>query len=31
MVNGLKKIAADFPDDEQDAMFYRTAERVYSL
>ena len=31
MVDGLKKIAAGFPDDEQDAMFYRAAERVYSL
>ena len=31
LYNALKKIAAGFPDDEQDAMFYRTAERVYSL
>ena len=31
MYNGLKKIAAGFTGDVQDAMFYRTAERVYSL
>ena len=31
LYNALKKIAADFSDDEQDAMFYRTAARVYSL
>ena len=31
LYNALKKIAAGFTDDEQDAMFYRTAARVYSL
>ncbi len=31
LCNALKKIAAGFSDDEQDAMFYRTAARVYSL
>ena len=31
LYNALKKIAAGFSDDEQDAMFYRTAARVYSL
>ncbi len=31
LYNALKKIAAEFSDDEQDAMFYRTAERVYTL
>jgi predicted TIM-barrel fold metal-dependent hydrolase len=29
--NALKKIAAPFSEDEKDAMFYRTAERVYRL
>jgi predicted TIM-barrel fold metal-dependent hydrolase len=31
LYNGLKKIVADFSDEEKDAMFYRTAERVYRL
>ena len=31
LYNGLKKIAAEFSDDEQDAMFRRTAERVYRI
>lgn len=29
--NGLKKIAARYSETEQDAMFYHTAARVYSL
>jgi predicted TIM-barrel fold metal-dependent hydrolase len=29
--NGLKKIVKEFSEDEQDAMFYRTAARVYRL
>ena len=29
--NGLKKIAADFSEDEKHAMFYGTAARVYRL
>lgn len=29
--NGLKKIVGGFSKDEQDAMFYRTAARVYRL
>ena len=29
--NGLKKIVADFPENEQHAMFYGTAARVYRL
>jgi predicted TIM-barrel fold metal-dependent hydrolase len=29
--NGLKKIAAKYTDDEQDAMFYRNAARVYRI
>jgi predicted TIM-barrel fold metal-dependent hydrolase len=29
--NGLKKIVAGFSEDEKDAMFYRTAARVYRL
>ena len=29
--NGLKKIAARYSESEQDAMFYQTARRVYSL
>lgn len=31
LYNGLKKIAAEFSDAEQDAMFAGTAARVYSL
>jgi len=31
LYNGLKKIAAEFSEDEQHAMFYGTAERVYRL
>ncbi len=31
LYNALKKIALEFSDDEQDAMFRRTATRVYSL
>ncbi len=31
LYNALKKIASRFSDDEQDAMFYRTAARIYSL
>lgn len=29
--NALKKIAAGYSEDEQDAMFYRTAARVYRI
>ena len=29
--NGLKKIAAQYSADEQDAMFYGTAAKVYKL
>jgi len=29
--NGLKKIVKEFSEDEKDAMFYRTAARVYRL
>lgn len=29
--NGLKKIVADFSEDEKDAMFYGTAARVYRV
>jgi len=29
--NGLKRIAAEFNDAEQDAMFSGTASRVYRL
>ena len=29
--NGLKKIVDEFSEDEKDAMFYRTAARVYRL
>jgi hypothetical protein len=29
--NGLKKIVKEFSEDEKDAMFYRTATRVYRL
>jgi L-fuconolactonase len=31
LFNGMKKIVADFSDDEKDAMFYRTAARVYRI
>ena len=31
MWNGMKKIAADFSEDEKHAMFYGTAARVYRL
>ncbi|MBQ76471.1 MAG: amidohydrolase [Gammaproteobacteria bacterium] len=31
LYNGLKKIVADFSEDEKDAMFYGTAARVYSI
>jgi predicted TIM-barrel fold metal-dependent hydrolase len=31
LYNGLKKIAAQFSDTEQDAMFSGTACRVYSI
>ena len=31
MYNGMKKIVADFSDDERQAMFYGTASRVYKL
>jgi len=31
MWNGMKKIVADFSEDEKDAMFYGTAARVYRL
>jgi len=31
LYNGLKKIVADFSDDEKDQMFYRTAESVYTV
>ncbi|MGB1343145.1 MAG: amidohydrolase family protein [Pseudomonadales bacterium] len=31
LYNGLKKILADFSEDEKHAMFYGTAARVYSL
>lgn len=31
LYNGLKKIVADFSEDEKDAMFYGTAARVYAL
>ena len=29
--NAFKRIANGFPEDEKDAMFYRTAARVYRL
>jgi len=29
--NALKKIAADFSEDEKQALFYGTAARVYRL
>ena len=31
LYNGLKKIAAEFSEDEQDAMFSGTAERIYNI
>lgn len=31
LYNGFKKLVADFSEDEKDAMFYRTAERIYRL
>jgi len=31
MWNGMKKIVADFSEDEKQAMFYATAERIYRL
>ncbi|GIT32594.1 MAG: hypothetical protein Ct9H300mP3_01250 [Gammaproteobacteria bacterium] len=31
LYNGLKKIVADFSDDEKDQMFYRTAESVFAV
>ncbi len=31
LYNGLKKIVANFSEDEKDAMFYGTAARVYSI
>jgi L-fuconolactonase len=31
LFNGLKKIVADFSEDEKHKMFYATAERVYKL
>ena len=31
LYNGLKKIVADFSEDEKNAMFYGTAGRVYSI
>jgi predicted TIM-barrel fold metal-dependent hydrolase len=31
LYNGLKKIVADFSQDEKDAMFYQTAARIYRL
>ena len=31
LYNALKKVAAEFSDDEKDAMFYRNAARVYLL
>ena len=31
MWNGMKKIVADFSEDEKDAMFYGTAARVYRI
>lgn len=31
LYNGLKKIVADFSDDEKDAMFYGTAARIYNI
>ena len=31
MWNGMKKIVADFSEDEKHAMFYGTAERVYRV
>tara|TARA_R110001606_G_scaffold26600_3_gene85919 strand:+ start:1664 stop:2671 length:1008 start_codon:yes stop_codon:yes gene_type:complete len=31
LYNGLKKIVADFSEDEKDAMFYETAARIYRI
>ena len=31
MWNGMKKIVADFSEDEKHAMFYGTAAQVYRL
>ena len=31
LYNGLKKIVADFSEDEKDAMFFGTAARVYRI
>ena len=31
LYNGLKKIVADFSEDEKDAMFYGTAARIYRI
>ena len=31
LYNGLKKIVADFSEEEKDEMFYGTAERIYRL
>lgn len=31
MWNGMKKIAAEFSEDEKHAMFYGTAARVYRI
>ena len=31
LYNGLKKIVADFSEDEKHQMFYRTAEKVYGV
>lgn len=31
LYNGLKKLVADFSEDEKDAMFYRTAARIYRI
>ncbi|MFP6801746.1 MAG: amidohydrolase family protein [Pseudomonadales bacterium] len=31
LYNGLKKIVVDFSEEEKDAMFYDTAERIYRL
>jgi predicted TIM-barrel fold metal-dependent hydrolase len=31
LYNGLKKIVAEFSEDEKDAMFYGTAQRIYSI
>jgi L-fuconolactonase len=31
LYNGLKKLVADFSEDEKDAMFYGTAARIYGI